>query len=261
MIRNFLATLFILVFAVSGTAMATESVGSTGACKDVSLMSLRAHVPIPPARIISKRTVNGLCEVILGIKGELVPVYVGKGYVIAGEMFQDRTQVTQAQLNRLKAERFLSLLPEVEKSVAFTLKPKGSVKHTVYIITDPVCPFCHRAESKLQEFADKYGVQFKLILYSVHLPVGRQKAVEAVCRKLDASSYLDGKWKQENATGKYQCKAGDDLIKRTERLVRKLGIRGVPMFYLSDGTLIQGANMPALARALSRGKTRVSYSR
>jgi len=259
---NKVMTIFVALGALLvwvGVAFASDMADP---CSAITLASLRQQVPIPPATILSKKAVAGMCEVILDIRGQYVPVYAGPDYVIAGEMFKDRRQVTQKTITGLRAKRFRALKREVDKCVAMTLKPSsGKVDKTVYMITDPVCPFCHRAESRLREFADKYGAEFKLILYSVHPPVGRRKAVEAVCRGLSAEAYLDGKWKQENLTDKYQCKAGADLIKRTEQLVRKLGVRGVPMFYLSDGTLVQGANMPALVRALSSGKLRVSSAK
>ena len=266
MTRKLLSILFIALLGFTGTCMATESGNGVkaDACKNVTILSLRANVPIPPAKIVSRRDVNGVCEVILSIRGEFVPVYVGKNYVIAGEMFQDRHQVTQAQLEKLKAERFLGLKPEVQRCVAMTLKPPAgkAVKHTVYMITDPVCPFCHRAESTLKELSSKYGAEFKMVFYSVHLPVGRQKAIEAVCRGLSAEDYLEGSWKKDNK--QYQCAKGTELIKRSERLARKLGVRGVPVFYLANGERVVGANIPALARALSeasRKATKVSHAR
>jgi len=248
-----------IALMLSGVAFASDMANP---CNAVTLGSLRQQVPIPPATILSKKAVAGMCEVILDIRGQYVPVYAGPDYVIAGEMFKDRKQVTQETITGLRAKRFRALKNEVDKCVAMTLKSSsGKVDKTVYMITDPVCPYCHRAETRLREFADRYGAEFKLVLYSVHPPVGRRKAVEAVCRGLSAEAYLDGKWKQENLTDKYQCKAGAGLIKRTEELVRKMGVRGVPMFYLSDGTLVQGANMPALARALSSEKLRVSSAK
>jgi len=120
------------------------------------------------------------------------------------------------------------------------------------MITDPVCPFCHRAETRLKQFAEEYGAEFKIIFNSVHPPVGREKAIEAVCRKLTAEDYLKGAWKNENKTQQYQCAKGIELIKHSESLAKKLGVRGVPVFYLENGEMVVGANMPALARALSK---------
>ena len=242
-----------LFTAMIGTCMAADRSDKPDACEDITVQALKSQVPLPPATILSKREVNGVCEVILDIRGQMVPVYAGKNFVIAGEMYQARKQVTQNQLNRLKAKRFGSLKTEVEKCVAMTLKPKGkTVIQTVYMITDPVCPFCHRAETRLKEFAESYGAEFKMVFNSVHPPVGRQKAIEAVCRKLSATEYLKGTWKNENKTQQYQCFKGTELIKRSESLARKLGVRGVPVFFLENGESVVGANMPALARALSK---------
>ncbi len=232
------------------------------ACTDITMQALRAQVPIPPAVILSRRDVNGVCEVILDIRGQMVPVYAGRNYAIAGEMYQAKKQITQDKLNQLKAKRFRSLKAEVKKCVAMTLKPKDkAVTKTVYMITDPVCPFCHRAETRLKEFAAKYGAEFKFVFNSVHLPVGREKAIEAVCRKLSAEDYLKDSWKKDNKTQQYQCAGGVELIKRSESLARKLGVRGVPLFYLENGETVVGANMPALARALSTKPVKVSYAK
>jgi thiol:disulfide interchange protein DsbC len=251
--------IFMAISGIFGTCLAA---GKPDACKGITMQALRARVPIPPAAILSKRDVNGVCEVILDIRGEFVPVYAGKDYVIAGEMYQARKQITQATISGLKAKRFTSLKPEVEKCVAMTLKPKGkAVSQTVYMITDPVCPFCHRAETRLKEFTQKYGAAFKIVFNSVHPPVGTQKAIEAVCRGLSAEDYLKGAWKKDNKTQQYQCPKGTELIKRSESVTKKLGVRGVPVFYLENGETVVGANIPALARALSKKSVKVSYAK
>ena len=230
-------------------------------CKDASLKKLREHILIPQAGIVSKRPVSGMCEVILDMQGRYVAVYTGPDYVIAGQMFKSRVAITRTEIERLKATRFVSLRDEVDKCVAMTLKPANSeVSTTVYMITDPLCPYCQKSEAKILEFANKYGAEFKLILYSVHPPVGREKAIEAVCRGLSAKEYLDGAWKKDEKT--QECAKGKALIERTEQLARKLGIRGVPMFFFSDGTLVQGANFSALEKALSfRMRSKVSYAK
>jgi len=231
------------------------------ACKDITLSSMQQHVPIPPATILSQHEVNGICEVILDINGQYVPVYAGKNFIIAGEMFQDKKQITQSRIDALKAEDFLSLKPEIEKCVAFTLTPQKETKHTIYMITDPVCPFCHQAETQLKEFAETHSAQFKIILASVHPPVGRQKAIEAVCRKLSLDDYVTGKWKDDNKTDKYQSPEGTSLIESSEKVTSALGIDGVPVFYLEDGRRIDGADMPALANALSGNSERLSNAK
>jgi thiol:disulfide interchange protein DsbC len=228
------------------------------ACKDITLAAMQTHVPIPPASILSKQEVNGVCEVILDINGQYVPVYAGKNFIIAGEMFQDKKQITQTRIDGLKAKNFLRLKPEIEKCTALTFKPKKEIKHTVYMITDPVCPFCHQAESQLKAFAEKNAVEFKIILASVHPPVGKQKAIEAVCRNLSLDDYIKGTWQEENKTSQYQCQKGLALIDASEKVVTQLGLDGVPVFFLENGQRIDGADMLALESALSSIAMKVS---
>jgi len=220
-------------------------------CDTITLSSMQAHVPIPPATILSKRAVNGICEVILDINGQYVPVYAGKNYVIAGEMFQNKKQITQSRMDNLKAQNFIRMKPDIEKCVALSYTPKKDIRQKIYMITDPVCPFCHQAESQLKAFAEKNAVEFKIILASVHPPVGRQKAIEAVCRKLSLDDYISQPWRDENRTDQYQCREGIDLIDASEKLSAALGLEGVPVFFLENGQRIDGADMPALESALS----------
>jgi thiol:disulfide interchange protein DsbC len=173
-------------------------------------------------------------------------------------MFQDKKQITQSRLDDLKAQNFLRLKPEIEKCTALTCKPKKEIKHTIFMITDPVCPFCHQAESQIKEFAEKNAVEFKIILASVHPPVGRQKAIEAVCRKLRLDDYISQTWKDENKTDQYQCENGSKLIDASEKLSAALGLEGVPVFFLENGQRIDGADMPALENALSGISVKVS---
>jgi len=239
--------LFILLLLM---VPAVSCIAGTFSCKNVTIEALRNQVPIPSATIISKRDVNGLCEVILNINNEYVPVYAGADYVIAGEMFQGQKQITQTEIDNLKAKNFKRLLPKIDQYVSMVYKPKV-INQTVYMITDPVCPFCHRAEENLKLFSKKYHAEFKLILYSVHPPIGRQKAVEAVCRKLTASQYIAGKWKEDNKTSQYQCQTGINKIFQIEQLMSKLGINGVPMFIFPDGKTVKGADMTNLKKALA----------
>jgi len=231
-----------IIAALLFLGMSTTGIASTSnPCSGVNIDFLRKHVPVPPAEIVSKRpTDGGLCEVILKINEEYVPVYTGSTFVIAGEMFKNRHQVTQERIAKLKAENFVKLRKEADKLVAFVYKPKGKIKHTLYMFTDPVCPFCHKAEENIKQIADEYHTQVKFIFFPVHIPAGREKAIEPVCRKLDAETYLKGDWKKDSDknSDKYQCEKGKKLLEDSARLARRLGIRGVPTFFLENGKML-----------------------
>jgi len=62
---------------------------------------------------------------------------------------------------------------------------------------------------------------------------------------------VKGDWKKEGKTEKSQCKKGQQLIETSIKLGKKLGISGVPTFYLENGKMIVGANIPQLKEALA----------
>ncbi|MEZ4565399.1 MAG: thioredoxin fold domain-containing protein [Desulfobacterales bacterium] len=248
----------IILLTANADAESIASMTSGNECRDITFATMQQHVPIPPAAILSKNPVNGICEVILDINGQYVPVYAGKEFVIAGEMFQDRKQITQTRIDGLKAENFIRLRSDIDACVAMSYAPADKAKHTIYMITDPVCPFCHQAESQLKNFADTHDAEFKIILASVHPPVGRRKAVEAVCRNLSLDDYIRGDWQEDNETDDFQCERGIDLIAASEKIVAELGINGVPVFFLENGRRIDGADMTALEKALTDYSVAVS---
>ncbi len=252
----FLVILTLMIFL--STTVNAEEKPSESICRNITLSAMQQHVPIPPASILSKNPVNGICEVILDINGQYVPVYAGKEFIIAGEMFQDRKQITQTRIDGLKAENFIRLRSDIDACVAMSYAPAEKAKHTIYMITDPVCPICHQAESQLKNFAGTHDAKFKIILSSVHPPVGRRKAVEAVCRNLSLDDYISGDWQAENKTDDYQCDEGIDLIAASEKIVSELGINGVPVFFLENGRRIDGADMTALEKALTDYSVTVS---
>ena len=244
--------LFTLLFI-----FAVSPVHAENPCATITPDSITRHVPVSGA-IISKRNVNGICEVILKIRQEYVPVYVTPDFVIAGEMFQDKKQITKNIIDKLKEKNFILYRKPLDQCVSMKYTPQGDIKQTIYMITDPECPYCDRAAKKIKKIAGNYQAEVKIILHSVHGKAGRGKVIEAICRNLDFDQYTNKNWIKENKTNEYQCGAGTARLKQTEKIIKKLGITGVPVFYLGGGKKIVGANMPALIKALNSEKLGVA---
>ena len=224
-------------------------------CEAITPENITNHVPVSGI-IMSKRNVNGICEVILKIRQEYVPVYVTPDFVIAGEMFQNKKQITKNMIDRLKEKDFVFYRKRLDQSVSIRYRPQGDIKQTIYMITDPQCPHCDRAAKKIKIIANNYQAEVKIILHSVHGEAGREKVIEAICRNLDFDQYTNKKWIKKNRTNTYQCSAGTEKIIQTERIIKKLGITGVPVFYLENGAKVIGADMPGLIKALNSAKSR-----
>ena len=220
-------------------------------CGKVDMAWLRTHSPIPQGEIVSKNNMGSLCEIILQFGNEYVPVFSGDDFIIAGEMIKHRKQVTVAKIDALKADGFRKILPKLDSVVSITYKPEKNTNRKIYMITDPLCPYCNMAAKKIVSLADKFGVEVKAVLYSVHGENGEQKAVEAICKKMSLNQYAEEEWKTLPFLEDYRCKEGDALIDETKEILKKTGITGVPVFITDTGQFINGANMAAVEALLT----------
>lgn len=234
-------------------------------CTTITFPALKTQVPLrfpPDARIVSKRMVNGMCEVVINARGRDYPFYVGKKFVIAGHMFSNGKSISGDTLKRLALEEekkeqklFTKIRKQLDKTVVMDYKPAGGYHRTIYMFTDPVCPFCHRAEKRIKGIAEACGVEVKIIFFPVHIPKGKEKAVEAVCSKIGLDEYVDRQWSHSAAKGTPQWAQAEALLDESIALGRKLGIRAVPAFILDNGKRVIGANMDKLVEEITREGT------
>jgi len=222
-------------------------------CKTVDIDFLSRHLNIPQHTSIASRVpVNGLCQVILNINGRYFTAYASDdNFVILGKMYSNQAILDSTELSSLQRSNFAKVKPELDKCVAINYKPRGTVENVVYMVTDPLCPYCNTATGKIKKFADDYNVELKIAFFSVHGAAGDKKAVEAVCRNFTLSEYMQDDWKKGNGE-KYLCEKGKALIKKTRPLARDLHIQGVPTFFLQDGTQVVGANMARFEKVLRK---------
>ncbi len=222
-------------------------------CANIDLAWRGRHSPIPPGRIASKQNMGSLCEIILKLGNEYVPVFAGEDFIIAGEMLKERKQITRTRIDELKAEDFMGLIPLLDSMAAITYTPSASKNRKMYMITDPLCPYCNMASEKVMTLADAHGITVKAVLYSVHGKEGEQKSIEAVCRKFTLKQYAEKEWKNLPFDESYQCRDGEKLITTAHEAVARAGIVGVPVFIFDDGRFVNGADMAAVERML-KGK-------
>ena len=213
-----------------------------GICEEVKLSD---HAPIPPYRVESKREVFGLCEMILNINGQLVPIYATKDFIISGEMFSYRRQITQRQLEIVKRKVIKENLSKIETLRYFSYKPKGAKEGKYfYFISDPDCPYCQRVKDKVKELADRYGWEVRIIWYP--LPFHREakpKAVAHYCENRTYEDYLRDDY------GKEQCEEGRKAVEKNLRVLRSI-VKGTPTFVFPGGEVVVGANLKRLEEVM-----------
>ena len=218
------------------------SLAVAGVCEEVKLSD---HVPVPPYRVESKREVFGLCEMILNINGQLVPVYATKDFVISGEMFSRKRQVTQRQLELVKTKVVKENLSKIETLRYFSYRPENAEEGKYfYFISDPDCPFCQRVKGKVRELAEKYGWEVRVIWYP--LPFHREAKPKAIAHYCENRSYEDY---LKDEYGKEQCEEGKKAVEKNLRVLRSF-VRGTPTFIFPDGEVVVGANVKRLEEVM-----------
>ncbi|NVM20483.1 MAG: thioredoxin fold domain-containing protein [Desulfobacterales bacterium] len=224
-------------------------------CSEIDLSAISKILKgdsLSGASIVSREPIKdlGLCEVILKTQtGRYLPCYVSGDSMILGHLYKDGQNISQNKTIRIKKSVFLSLRSKFNRVVAFIYRPRVT-KTNVYMITDPLCPYCHKVESRIKDLANKYNARINVILYSVHSPYGGKKCVEAVCRNFTLDDYQKDSWRKGN-TDDYQCEKGDLLIEKAKKLIHQIGISGVPTFIADDGRSVSGANLTALTKLLA----------
>ena len=219
-------------------------------CGNIDLDWLRKHSPIPAGRIVSKQNTDSLCEIVLKIGTEYVPLFAGGDFIIAGEMLKHRTQVTRERIDALKTGHYAKLIPRLDAIAAIVYRPAENKGRTIYMITDPLCGYCNMAAEKIVPLAETYGAAVKAVLYSVHGIEGDQKSIEAVCRDFTLDQYTEKEWKRRPFDERYRCERGEERVKAAKEVIGKTGIAGVPVFIFDDGRFVDGANMTAVEKIL-----------
>ncbi len=227
------------IMAVTAIIMATTatSFAQQGniplACKGINL---EANVPIPPYEIMSERDVYGLCEMILNIQGQLVPVYATKNFVLAGEMFSHKTQVTVTQIRKVKSEilksKFGKVKNELNNLVVASFNPEA--KKFVYFIVDPLCPYCEAAKAKLEKLAQEHNFGVKLVFFPVHGALARKDIASFICSHKTFEDYI------KNNYGNKTCKKGEEYSYKSIRVNHSLMVDGTPTIITYKGDYILG---------------------
>lgn len=220
-------------------------------CLEVDLEWINRHVPIPQAEIMEKNAKNGLCQIILKVRNSYIPLYAGKDFVLAGEMYAGKVPIARPIINHYKKIALAECIEELKTVVAIRYAPpKGSGKN-IYMLTDPLCPHCNTAISHLAAIADETGVTFNIVFFNVHGKKGDAKVREAICGDMDFTQYAASEWKRKEAKDNI-CEKATALIDKTHAIVAKLGVKGVPLFLLEDSQVVSGVDMEALKIAIAK---------
>jgi len=218
-------------------------------CSAMSDDVIKKHADLESFTVVSKREVNGLCEIIVNSGNSLIPFYGAGKFIISGEMYENGRALTSDKIYEINMQRFREAKKEVDALVAFTYTPaKVKIETSLYMFTDPLCPYCNKIGADVISLSERLGFRIKVLLYTVHGERGKEKCIEAACRSMDGGSfnlpgYYEQEWKKKETEKAFLCIKGEALVAKTEALSEIIGVDSVPFFFIDDGNYVSGASM------------------
>lgn len=231
----------------------------SGRCSRITAETIKNHIPVTGFEILSTREVEGFCEIIISINSRIVPLYGDEKYLISGDLYQSKKNVTKDKIYQVNKKNFLENKSALDQLTAFEYTPAVIQSDKIlYMFTEPLCPYCHKAGGEVKKLADKYGFKIKVLLITMKGEEGKRKCIEAACRhfifkeKFNIDQYNQIEWKQAKTDEEFICEKGIQLIEKTEELSNKMNIDGIPLFYLNNGDYVSGAEIEALEQLINQ---------
>jgi len=200
----------------------------------VLLKSLYPQNPEPGH--IGTSPVEGLYEVMLGDRIAYVDK-TGQFIIFNGMMidYKNQVNITEARMAELSRIDPSTLdLRDAMKTV------KGNGKRTLYVFSDPDCPFCKQLErNDLKGVDDVTVYTFFYPIESLH-PQAKSKAIAIWCAE-DKQAAWDAALQGDKAPAPANC---DNPVERNMALGQRLRVTGTPAIFGADGQAQFGSRGP-----------------
>jgi len=203
-----------------------------GVCDEVDL---RRHLPFLPdsVKVVEKREVYSLCEMVLKDREGFFTIYGTKDYVIVGNMISEGRSVSNESVQAVQSKVVKEKLSDL-RALAATVY--GSGQKEVFFVSDPDCPYCNGIKRKVKELADKNGYKVYLLWFPLPIhPKAKEKVISFVCEKRTYEDYL------ADAYGQSICSEGTAKVEKTLEVLNGL-VNATPTFIFSDGRIVVGGN-------------------
>lgn len=116
-------------------------------------------------------------------------------------------------------------------------REKGKPVNTLYVFTDPRCPFCKKLESELVKLDNVRIHTFLTPLTSLH-PDAKEISARILCAKDKAQAFEDFMLQGKEITEPAKCQT---TLEANEHLMSELGIKGTPTLFFENGERATGA--------------------
>ena len=225
--------------------LAVVSVLAHGAClaapaeSEALLAALKQKYPQTTFTTVTPAAVKGLYEVVMGHRiayTDDTGRYFMYGSLVDMKTNDDLTAARLTDLSRVDVRK----LPLQDALV----RVNGKGRRTIYLFSDPDCPFCRRLEPELDKLDDVTIYIFPYPLEALHSDAARK--AQAIWCETDEKKRLELWHRVVMKTQDVPTAECANPIKRNLALGGVLGLQGTPTLIAADGRTLPGA-VPAAA--------------
>lgn len=188
--------------------------------------------------------VPGICQATVKVKGRDRLLYTDSNgdFFILGQIIDTRTG---RNLTREADQTLNHFTPEEMKQLdALTGFTIGKSDKVLYLVTDPQCPYCKKAEKVLEQLADKGELSVKFLLFPLKFHKGaKEQSISVLCDNKGLTGLHEG------YTSENQCEDGTKKVEDTIAFLSNKGISGTPTYIFADGSYHSGLMQEAQLRA------------
>ncbi|MGB0938636.1 MAG: DsbC family protein [Colwellia sp.] len=208
-----------------------------------------------PIEVLGELPLKGFYEVMIG--GQYLVVDESGSYAFLGGIIDLTTMenIAETRRNKAKAIAAQTAIKKLPEDIFVTYSPKGEVKGTVYVYSDPNCGYCKKVHKEVNQYLAA-GIELKYIPY----PIFGAKSVEQTRQMMCADNPEVAMTELMSGTDKGNYKQSNypnvcsKLVDMGSESGRGLGITGTPYIYLSTGKVIAGyQEAEAIIQTLKKG--------
>lgn len=210
-----------------------------GAChaapaeSDTVLAALKQRYPQTTFTSVSPAPVKGLYEVVMGRKiayTDSAGRYFMFGSLVDMKTNDDLTAARVADLSRVDVKK----LPLQDAIV----RVNGQGRRTIYVFSDPDCPFCRRLEPELDKLDDVTIYVFLYPLEQLHSDAARK--AQAIWCEADEKKRAELWHRVVSKLQDVPAAECANPLKRNLALGESLGLQGTPTMIAADGRVLPG---------------------
>jgi hypothetical protein len=217
-------------------------------CSHVDMTWISEQIPqLKKGEIFSKNEMEEVCEVILSLGADLIPLYAGKTFILSGDLFKDGQYITRNTMKRIKETRqkgkrqgFLKKhVGELETLTSLSFNPTRSDK-SLLVITDPDCSHCKALLPELEMIAMEKKLALKIIIFPILGEKSQSMAIKAICGNISYEEYKNLKYEKNSKPA--GCEKASTLLNKTTAFFGDAGLSFVPLVVEENGEWIVEGN-------------------